>query len=235
MLWKYPFTTRISSLIHNNYRKFFQPLIWEMYVWNVAGRAPRDFLPATSILWLACDVRGIEGPTQDVPRSGSTANMQQEHGELAAGRARVLAFDPELADDPPACRQPREVLQRARVLPEAAWVAFETRAADEGEGWRRRGKRHPRFRMWRGRRFRRYGRRREHRGPPEGTLRQSAFPLRTGERGTWKQSYRMISGDNRSLKSKLEKIDEVVSQSCALVLKLRHLRKINRLDFRKVR
>lgn len=135
----------------------------------------------------ARDVRGNEGPAQDVPRPGSAANMQQERGEPAAGRARVLALDPELADDPPARRQPREVLQRARVLPEAARAALEARAGDEGEGRRRRrGKRHPRFRTWHGRRLRKYGRRREHRGPPEGTLRQSAFSLRTGERGTWK-------------------------------------------------
>lgn len=113
--------------------------------------------------------------------------MQQERGEPAAGRARVLAIDPEFADDPPACRQPREVFQRARVLPEAARAALEARAADEGEGRRRRGVRHPRFRTWRGRRFRKCDRRREHRGPPEGTHRQSAFPLRAGERGTWKQ------------------------------------------------
>lgn len=142
-------------------------------------------------------MRGIEGPTEDVPRPGSTANIQQERGELAARRARVLALDPELADDPPARRQPREVLQRARVFPEAARAALEARAADEGEGRRRRGKR---LRAWRGRRFRKYGRRREHRGPPEGTHRRSAFPLRTGERGTWKRLCR--TSFSRSLREK---------------------------------
>lgn len=201
---KDPSGARISSLIHNNYRKFFQPLVREMYAWNVAGRAPRGFLPAKSSLRLGRDVRGVEGPAQDVPRPGPTANIQQERGELAAGRARVLALDPELADDPSACRQPREVLQRARVLPEAARAALEARAADEGEGRRRRGKR---LRAWRGRRFRKYGRRREHRGSPEGTLRRSAFPLRMAERGTWKRFCRMSL--SRKTSRSLEELEKM--------------------------
>jgi len=154
-----------------------------MYAWNVAGRALRGFLPTKGILWLARDVRGIEEPTQNVPGSGPTANMQQECRKPAARRARVLTFDPELADDPPARRQPREVLQRAWVLPEAARTALETWAAVEG--WQQWGKRHPWLRMC-GRWFREYGR--EHRGSPEGILRQSAFPLRAGERGMCEQS-----------------------------------------------
>jgi len=153
-----------------------------MYAWNVAGRAPRGFLPTKGILWLARDVRGIEEPTQDVPGPGPTANMQQERGESAARRARVLALDPELADDPSARRQPREVLQRAWVLPEAARAALETWTTVEG--WRRWGKRHPWLRTC-GRRFWEYGR--KHRGTLEGILRQSAFPLRAGERGRSEQ------------------------------------------------
>lgn len=110
--------------------------------------------------------------------------MQEERGKFAARRARVLALDPKLADDPPARRQPREMLQRARVFPEAARAALQARTAGEGEG---RGKRHHRLDTWRGR-FRKYGRGREEHfgGPPERTLRQSAFPLQTDERGTWK-------------------------------------------------
>jgi len=81
--------------------------------------------------------------------------MQEERGKFAAGRARVLALDPKLADDPPTRSQPREMLQRARVLPEAARAAIQARTAGEGKG-QRRGKRYLRLGTWRGR-FRKYG------------------------------------------------------------------------------